>query len=355
MEYPVNLAAWGFTEQLSALAAADPELTAGRVVSQEKGRYRVIHAEGEQSAAVSGRFRFQAKRPSDYPAVGDFVLLDTATGDGQALIHAVLPRRSVFIRRAAGTAQAEQVVAANVDTVFLCMALNNDFNLRRMERYLSLAWDSGATPVVMLTKADLCGDLEEKKRAVEEIAVGAELLVTSAREQDGHAELTPYLAAGKTVAFVGSSGVGKSTMINRLLGREELATNGLRNDDRGRHTTTRRELLRLPGGALVMDTPGMREVGLWDAADGLETAFSDIEALAARCRFSDCLHENEPGCAVCAALAAGELTQERWRSYQKLRAENAYSQSAGEYLCAKEKKFKDIARINRAAQGKRKR
>ena len=251
------------------------------------------------------------------------------------------------MRKAAGTSKSEQVVAANIDTVFLCMSLNNDFNLRRLERYLAVAWESGADPVVVLTKADLCADLPQKQREVGAIAMGVDILTTSAMESDGYRQIMPYITQGRTVAFVGSSGVGKSTLINRLLGEERLATDGLRNDDKGHHTTTHRELLFLPNGAMVIDTPGMRELGMWDAASGVEQAFEDIEELAARCRFCNCSHSSEPGCAVQAALESGHLDTGRWQSYQKLKNENSYAADSKSYLAAKEKKFKDISKINK--------
>ena len=303
-------------ERWAALAPQEPGWTVGRITLQEKGLYRLRTAVGEQNALVSGRFQFDAQAVSDYPAVGDYVLADCADSD-TAVIHQVLPRKSVFVRRAAGTSKTEQVVAANIDTVFLCMSLNNDFNLRRLERYLAVAWESGADPVVLLTKADLCEDISRKQAEVASIAMGAAVLTTSAMDADGCHQVTPYLTAGRTVAFVGSSGVGKSTLINRLLGEDRLATDGLRNDDKGHHTTTHRELLVLPGGAMVIDTPGMRELGMWDTVSGVEQTFADIEALASQCRFRDCSHTGEPGCAVRDAILRGELDSSRWQSYQK--------------------------------------
>lgn len=336
-----------------ALATEDPDRVLCRVILQEKGRYQVVTEDGcEQAAVVSGRFRYDVETLSDYPAVGDYVMTEP-NPNGAAVIHAVLHRKSVFLRKAAGTAREEQVVAANLDKVFLCMALNLDFNLRRLERYLTVAWDSGATPVVVLTKADLCQDLPQRLAQVEDIAMGAEVLVTSALAGDGYDALLAQLTPGTTVAFVGSSGVGKSTLINRLLGEERLATNCLRSDDKGRHTTTHRALLALPNGALVIDTPGMRELGLWDAGEGMDAAFGDVAALAQRCRFHNCSHTSEPGCAVRAALADGSLSEERWRSYLKLAAENAYAQDAGGYLASKERKFKEIAKVNKANRHKK--
>ena len=332
--------------RFEALAAQYEGLTPCRIVLQEKGQYRLISSRGEQSAAVSGKYQFEAVSPSDYPAVGDYVMADLNDGN-LAVIHHLLPRYSVFLRKAAGSARLEQVVAANVDTLFLCMSLNNVFNLRRLERYLSVAWESGSRPVIVLTKADLCEDVPGKLAQVESVAFGVDILVTTAMKTDGYEQVLSYVKPGQTVAFLGSSGVGKSTLINRLLGEDALATNGLRNDDRGRHTTTHREMLVLPNGAMVVDTPGMRELGMWDSTGGVEQTFRDIEELASRCRFSNCTHQNEPGCAIQAALRSGELTMERLVSYQKLMQENAYAADSEGYLASKEKKFKEISKINK--------
>ena len=347
--------AYGLTAQYASLAQAyGPQYEAARILSQEKGLYRLICARGEQTGAVSGRLRYNARSAADFPAVGDFVAIESSYQNGSAVIHEVLPRKSVFIRKAAGTGHAEQVVAANVDTLFICMSLNNDFNLKRLERYLSVAWESGATPVVVLTKADLCADVQRCMRDVASVAVGVDIVLTSALAQDGYAKLLPFLQPGRTVALIGSSGVGKSTLVNRLLGEDRLNTNGLRDDDKGRHTTTRRALFLLTQGGMVIDTPGMRELGLWDSDEGLDRAFSDIEALAKKCRFRDCSHTNEPRCAVREALQSGLLSEERLLSYRKLRNENRYSEDAKGYMSEKREKFKNIALANKAAGRKQK-
>ncbi|OQB14506.1 MAG: putative ribosome biogenesis GTPase RsgA [Firmicutes bacterium ADurb.Bin193] len=313
----------GLSHRLLAEASLYSDFFVGRVISQNKDLYNVVCESGVVTSEVSGKFRFEAKALSDYPAVGDFVMLDRDDDtNGNAIIHNVLTRKSSFIRKAAGTANDEQVVAANIDTVFICMSLNNDFNLRRLERYLSIAWDSRATPVVVLTKADLCDDLAKKLLEVNSVAVGVETLVTTSMSKDGYNQVLDYIKEGKTVAFIGSSGVGKSTLINRLLGDDIIATKEIRSDDRGRHTTTKRELFILPNGGMVIDTPGMRELGL-ESAD-LQKAFSDIDKLSALCRFNDCAHKSEPGCAVLKAVNDGTLTQARLESYQKLKKEAKY-------------------------------
>lgn len=345
MNNRIDMRKYGLTEQFQTLAKEFEELTVARVLSQEKGLYRIVTEKGEKPAEISGKFRYNTQILSDFPAVGDFVMMDWNEQGDNGIIHYILPRKSSFIRKAPGNAQNEQVVAANIDTIFLCMSLNNDFNLRRLERYLSIGWDSGATPVIVLTKSDLCENLEDKLLEIASVAIGVELLVTTATEKDGYKELEPFLEKGKTVAFIGSSGVGKSTLINCLLGKERLDTNGLRNDDKGRHTTIRRELFMLPSGGLVIDTPGMREFGMWDNQEGIDRTFSDIEELAEQCRFRNCTHLGEPGCAVQRALKQGKLTIERWQSYRKLKAESAYAEDKESYLIAKGKREKEISKL----------
>lgn len=314
----------GLTERFIKEAGGYNGLYIGRVSSQHKDMYSVITAEGEIKAEVSGKFHYLAGADLvRYPAVGDFVMVDRVDNSkGSAVIHHVLARKSIFIRKAAGTTKNAQVVAANIDTVFICMALNNDFNLRRLERYLSIAWDSGATPVVVLTKSDLCDNLEGRLKDVEAAAVGVDVLITTSISDDGYSSVKKFIRKGQTVAFIGSSGVGKSTLINRLVGEDVLAVGGLRDDDRGRHITTRRQLVVLPPGGAVIDTPGMREIGIIDA--DLSKTFTDIDDLAAGCRFSDCSHDSEPGCAVQEAIREGFLPAERLESYKKLKKEARY-------------------------------
>lgn len=343
----MRLEKWGAGKEENQIASDNPEYVLGRVVSQEREVYRVVTEQEDYFARVSGKYRYDAVNPSDYPVVGDFVLMECMSREEPAIIQKVLPRKSAFMRKAAGTTNVEQIVASNVDTIFLCMSLNKDFNVRRLERYLSVAWDSGATPVIVLTKKDLSNDVEDKLLEIENIAIGVPVIETSAIREDGLNQIYPYLKEHRTVAFVGSSGVGKSTLINRLLGKELIETGGLRNDDKGRHTTTHRELFMVPGRGMVIDTPGMRELGMWSVQEGIDHTFSDIDELVGKCRFNNCTHQTEPGCAVRQAVEDGLIAEERYRAYMKLKAENAYNENAADYLAAKKKKFKEIAKLNK--------
>jgi ribosome biogenesis GTPase / thiamine phosphate phosphatase len=297
-------------------------LEPGRVLEQSRQRFRVYTACGEIGAEVSGRFRFRAGARENFPAVGDWVVLRRLPAEDRAIIEAVLPRKSWFVRKAAGKQTEAQVVGANMDWVFVMMSLNRDFNARRLERYLVLAWESGASLVVILSKSDLCNDKKGAVATIREATLDVPIHAISTLTGEGLQELQVYLAAGKTIALLGSSGVGKSTLINEFLGRPSLKTQPIRaHDDRGRHSTTTRQLFLLPSGALVLDTPGLRELQLWEAEGGVQTAFEEIEARASQCRFRDCTHRNEPGCAIREALADGALDQKRFQSYVKLRQE----------------------------------
>jgi len=293
-----------------------------RVISEERGQFVVHDGTTTSLATVSGRFRYDSGHdPLAYPAVGDWVAVAAAPDGGSATIHGLLPRRSAIIRHApADRGTGAQILAANVDIVFIVTSLNAELNLRRLERYLAVAWESGATPVVILSKADLDDDVLGHQIAVESVAPGVDVIPASAVTGAGVEAIRAHLGMGRTVAFIGSSGVGKSTLVNALAGHELLTTAGIREDDaRGRHTTTRRQLVPLAEG-LVIDTPGIREMGLVDG-DGLASAFEDIEQAAAGCRFSDCAHASEPGCAVRVALADGTLDQARFSAFRKLERE----------------------------------
>jgi len=320
------LASAGWTpaieEEFTTRFAGDG-LEPGRVAVEHRGAYLLYTARGERPAELAGRLRHAVGSRADLPAVGDWVAVADPDGADRALVQAVLPRRTTFSRLAAADhgQTIEQVVAANVDVVFLVAGLDGDLNLRRLERYLTLGWESGAEPVVVLTKSDLCDAVDAAVLEVEAAAIGVPVHAVSNVTGEGVDELRGYFADGRTVAALGSSGVGKSSLVNRLAGEELMATNGLRADGRGRHTTTHRELLLLPGGGLYLDTPGMRELRLWDSEDGLGATFEDVASVAARCRFSDCAHEAEPGCAVHAALADGSLDRGRFASWRKLQGE----------------------------------
>jgi len=314
-------------------------LTSARVTLEHQHIYTVQTTAGELLATVAGGLRHRAAGRHEFPVVGDWVAIAPIVRGRRAVIQAILPRRSKFSRKVAGRETTEQVVAANIDTVFLMMGLDGDYNLRRIERYLITARDGGASPVVVLNKADLCDAVDLRVREVESVAQPAPVHAVSTKKDGLIDVLNTYLVPGRTIALLGSSGVGKSTLVNRLVGHQMQAVQDVRvSDQRGRHTTTRRELIVVTGGALLIDTPGLRELQLWDGAGGMDATFDDIEVLGAGCRFRDCRHDAEPGCAVKAAADAGRLDGSRLESYRQLRRERAFLLGQQDERAAQERK-----------------
>jgi ribosome biogenesis GTPase len=329
-------------------------LVLGRVALAQREQYRLITEMGELAGEPCGALWFRSADAAAMPVVGDWVAA-RVVGPGQALVEAVLPRRTCFSRRAAGKREAEQALAANIDLVFLVCALDGDFSPRRLERYLTLAAEGGASPVVVLNKSDLCDDLADRMRQTAAVARDAPVVVTSTLGGPGVEDLRAFLAPGRTVALLGSSGVGKSSIVNALLGEERLRTAEVRaQDSKGRHTTTHRELMALPGGGALIDTPGLRELQLWASGESVDETFDEIAAAGAACRFRNCSHHGEPGCAVQEALDDGAISAERWQSYQKLRAEAAWHERVAEPLRAQEYKrwVKSIHKAQRKGRKK---
>ena len=324
-----------------------------RIITTYRDRYEIVSDKGKGFARLK-KGSFYDNPNAIYPTIGDFVMIEwNSMGDSQ--IIETLKRDSSFSRASSSAdrnhemhTQHEQLVAANFDYVFIMQSLNDNFNIRRIERYLTLAWESGAIPVIVLTKCDLVDDVESYISKIESVAIGVDVYAISCKAKIGLEKLQKYFKKGNTLVFLGSSGVGKSTLVNTLIGKDVMKTSEIREDDsKGRHTTTNRQLLMLPTGAMVIDTPGMRELGMWNCDDGIDKTFQDVEKYFGTCKFSDCTHTSEPGCKVLEAVKNGELSEERYNAYMKLKNEARYNGDSESYLREKRNKFKEIAKQNR--------
>ena len=347
----MNIVDYGLKENIIEKYGKDK--TIARIVATHKDRYEIVCNEGNGFAKIK-RGCYYDNPNSIYPTTGDFVLIEW-NNSGDSMIYETIKRESSFSRTASSSDrnrqlhnQHEQLVAANFDYVFIMQSLNNNFNINRIERYLSLAWESGGIPVIILTKSDLVENVQDYINEVESVAFGVDVYAISCKTNQGLDDLKKYFSKGNTIVFLGSSGVGKSTLVNTLYGKEVMKTSEIREEDsRGRHTTVSRNLIMLPNGAMIIDTPGMRELGMWNAEEGISKTFSDIEQLTENCKYSDCTHTNEPGCKVLEAIENGSLTKERFEQYIKLQKESRYNTDSEQYLRDKKEKFKNIAKINK--------
>ncbi len=331
----INMKDYGFEDEVQKVEGME----VARITAVHRERFEIICSKGEGTAIIKNSIYYDQESEA-FPTVGDFVWVEYHEQSLSRIVK-TFKRKSYFSRQDPDKGRGEQVVAANFDYVFIVMSLNHDFNTKRLERYLAAAWQSGALPVIILTKADLIEDYSEYLLQLEHVAIGVEIIPISAKTGFGVEALSHFIEPGKTVVFLGSSGVGKSTLVNTLAGQELMKTNEVREkDDRGHHTTTYRQLIKLASGGMIIDTPGMRELGVWDVTTGLGEAFRDVTDLILQCKFSDCTHKNEPGCKICEALANGSLEKERWQSYIKIKKEARYSEDKNKY-------FQEMKQVNR--------
>jgi ribosome biogenesis GTPase len=316
-----------------------------RVLSQGKTIYKLEHDKSIIHGKLSGKLLYSIETKDEYPVVGDYVLVEKHTLNSEyGVISKVLPRTSLFKRRGSGSGDETQYIASNIDNVLICVDSSMKLNLRKIERYVSLSWESGATPIIVLTKIDLEDDIYSMFRAIESIAIGIEIFGVSVNESDEYLDLFEVLKPGTTSMLLGDSGVGKSSLINALTDKELMATKELNKHKKGKHTTTFRELIYLSNGSMIIDTPGLRELGMINAEKGIEETFSDIEELISKCKFKNCTHNDEPGCSVYSAIKEGELSNNRWLSYVKLKKENDYFLDRVDYITKKEVRFKEISK-----------
>lgn len=336
----MNIENYGITADMKTKGSV-----AARITAVHRERYAIVCEYGEIFARLKPGVYYEGDET--FPTTGDYVLINYNPG-GDSQIIKTLPRKTFFARKNPTPGRGQQAVAANFDYVFIIQSLNQDFNKNRLERYLTLAWQSGTQPVVILTKSDLPGNHSEAIFAAQSVAIGAPVHTVSSKNRAGFDALEAYFTTGKTIVFLGSSGVGKSSLVNSLAGEDIMHVNSIReDDDKGRHTTTHRQLITLNNGAMIIDTPGMRELGLWNVTDGLQEAFSDVESFIGKCRFNDCTHEHEPGCAIQSALLSGELSRQRWDSYRELKLEARMAEFKAEFLKDKWERNKVISKKNK--------